>query len=65
MIEMSDYVLDLLFRQKVISIPGLGTFRIVSSNSSIDFATNTLNPPNYEIRFGPADGRGARLYWRR
>lgn len=51
MIEMSDYVLDLLFRQKVISIPGLGTFRIVSSNSSIDFATNTLNPPNYEIRF--------------
>lgn len=51
MIELSEHLLDLVFRQKSAIIPELGTFKFVSTSAKMDFGENLLYPPTQNLVF--------------
>lgn len=51
LIELSEHLLDLLFRQKMATIPELGTFEFNVLPAELHPAENKLSPPQYELIF--------------
>ena len=51
MVELSEHLLDLVFRQKSAIIPDLGTFRFVTTSAKLNFGENVLAPPSQTLVF--------------
>lgn len=51
MVELSEHLLDLVFRQKSAIIPDLGTFRFVTTSAKLNFGENILVPPSQSLVF--------------
>jgi len=50
-VELSEHLLDLVFRQKSAIIPDLGTFRFVTTSAKLNFGENVLAPPSQTLVF--------------
>jgi len=50
-VELSEYLIDLVFRQKTAIVPELGTFKFVSAPAKMNFGENTLYPPSQHLIF--------------
>lgn len=51
MVELSEHLLDLVFRQKSAIIPELGTFKFVSTSAKLNFGENVILPPSQSLVF--------------
>ena len=51
MIELSEHLLDLVFRQKSAIIPEFGTFKFVATGARMNFGENLLSPPTQTLVF--------------
>lgn len=58
MIELSEYLLDLIFRQKSAVIPEIGSFQFVTKHAQILFGENTLLPPSQHLEFRESTHEG-------
>jgi len=50
-VELSEHLLDLVFRQKSAIIPELGTFKFVTTSAKMNFGENLLLPPSQTLVF--------------
>lgn len=50
-VELSEYLIDLVFRQKAAIVPELGTFKFVTAPAKMNFGENTLYPPSQHLIF--------------
>ena len=51
MVELSEHLLDFVFRQKSAIIPELGTFKFVTTSAKLNFGDNTILPPSQDLVF--------------
>lgn len=61
LIELSDHLIDLLFRQKRVVLPDFGSFEFHIQPAEILPADNKINPPVYELLFKPYSNNTADL----
>lgn len=51
MVELSELLIDLIFKQKSASVPELGTFEFVANPARIHFGENVIFPPSQQLVF--------------
>ncbi len=51
MVELSEHLLDLVFRQKSAIIPELGTFKFVTTSAKLNFGEHVIFPPSQALVF--------------
>lgn len=49
--EISDLLYDYFIQNGSISMPGIGTFRLMRISAQVDFANRKMLPPSYTVRF--------------
>lgn len=55
MVELSELLIDLIFKQKSATVPELGTFEFVANPARIHFGENIIYPPSQQLVF--SDGK--------
>ncbi|MCO6460845.1 MAG: hypothetical protein J5I59_05540 [Saprospiraceae bacterium] len=51
MVELSEFLIDLIFRQKSANIPELGSFKFETSPARMNFGENLIYPPTQQLVF--------------